>query len=87
MIIEASVSTSRTPYNQLAIGLAYISIDRKLYRDQFCIECGHPFIAISDKFISIHDGGIPIDFLRSENRVLEARCRHNYCKQYFRIAV
>lgn len=87
MIIEASVSSSRTPFNQLPIGLAYISIPRKLYRDQFCIECGHPFTSISDKFISIHDGGIPIEYLRSEDRVIEARCRYHYCKQFFRIAV
>lgn len=77
----------RTPHHQMPIALGYISIDRKLYRDQFCIECGHPFMSISDKYYSIHDGGIPIDMLRASERVLEARCKNHYCKQFFRIFV
>lgn len=77
----------RTPYHQLPIALTYRSIDRKLYRDQFCIECGHPFMAISDKFVAIQDGGVPIDMLRDTERVLEARCRFHSCKQFYRIEV
>lgn len=87
MDINIAVSTVRTPYNQLPIALTLKSIDRKLYRDQFCIECGHPFMAISDKYIAIHDGGVPIDMLREDDRVIEARCKHHYCKQYYRIEV
>lgn len=78
---------ARTPYNELPIALTYVSIDRKLYRDQFCIECGHAFMAISDKYISIQDGGIAIDMLREDERVIEARCRYHPCKQHYRISV
>ncbi len=77
----------RTPYNQMPITLAYKSIDRKLYRDQYCIECGHPFISISDKYITITDATTPIEMLRTDERVSEARCRYHYCKQYYRLAV
>lgn len=77
----------RTPYNQMPIFLALKSIDRKMYRNQYCLECGHPFMSISDKYVSIIDGGTPIDLLRENERVLEARCRYHYCKQYFRIEV
>lgn len=87
MDIAIAVSTSRVPYNQLPIALTLKSIDRKLYRDQFCIECGHPFMAISDKYVAIHDGGVPIDTLREGERVIEARCKYHYCKQYYRIEV
>lgn len=80
-------TTIRTPYHQMPIALTYRSIDRKMYRDQFCIECGHPFMSISDKYVSIHDGGVPIDKLREDERILEARCSYHYCKQYYRIEV
>lgn len=83
----SQLRTARTPYNELPIALTYVAIDRKTYRDQYCIECGHPFIAISDKYIAISDGGTPIDQLRDENRVLEARCKNHYCKQYYRVNV
>lgn len=86
MSIQVAI-TIRTPYNQMPIALTYKSIDRKMYRDQFCIECGHPFMSISDKYVAIHDGGVPIDLLREDQRVLEARCKNHYCKQYFRIEV
>lgn len=79
--------TIRTPYNQMPIALVYRSIDRKLYRDQYCIECGHPFMAISDKFFSVQDGGVAIDKLRRNDRVIEARCKSHYCKQFYRIWV
>jgi len=84
--MQISVSI-RTPYNQLPIALIYRATDRKLYRDQFCIECGHPFMSISDKFVAIHDGGVPIDLLRADQAVLEARCKNHYCKQYYRVEV
>lgn len=75
----------KTPANQIPITLGYTSIDTKLYRDQFCIECGHPFVAISDKFITVLDGDVEVQQLRREEKVVEARCRFHYCKQYFRI--
>lgn len=81
-------TTIRTPYHQLPIALVLKAIDRKLYRDQYCLECGHPFMSISDKFVSIHDGGVPIDQLRTESKgVIEARCKYHYCKQYYRVEV
>jgi hypothetical protein len=77
----------RTPYNTMPILLTYRSVDRKLYRDQYCIECGHPFMAISDKYVAISDGGVAIDMLRKNDRVLEARCSYHPCKQHFRVWV
>ncbi len=86
--MSISVTTTiRTPYNQMPFSLVLKSIDRKLYRDQYCIECGHPFMAISDKYVSMYDGNIPVDKLREGERIIEARCRHHYCKQYYRIEV
>lgn len=79
--------TIRTPYHQLPINLGYYSIDRKVYRDQFCIECGHPFMSISDKYMTITDGNTPVEYMRRNDRVLEARCKNHYCKQYFRVTV
>jgi len=80
-------SLIRTPYNTMPILLTYRSTDRKLYRDQYCIECGHPFMAISDKYVAISDGGVSIDMLRRNDRVLEARCKSHQCKQYYRVWV
>lgn len=71
------------PYNTLPITLVYRSIDRKVFRDQFCIECGHPFIAISDKYVTIIDSATPVQILRGHQRALGARCRHTDCKQHF----
>lgn len=82
-----SSSVIRTPYNQMPISLVLKSIDRKLYRDQYCLECGHPFMAISDKYVAMYDGGIPVDKLRESQKVIEARCKYHYCKQYFRVEV
>lgn len=79
--------STKIPYNQLPFLLTLKSIDRKVFRDQFCIECGHPFMAISDKYISLIDATTPIEMLRSDDRVIEARCRFHYCKQYYRIEV
>lgn len=78
-------SMIRTPFHTMPIALVYASIDRKVWRDQYCIECGHPFIAISDKYISIQDGGLAIDTLRSGDKVLEARCKDSRCKQRYRV--
>lgn len=80
-----SNSFIRTPYNQMPISLVYKSTDRKLYRDQYCIECGHPFMAISDKIIAIYDGANPIEYMRGDEKVSEARCKYHYCKQYYRL--
>lgn len=79
--------STRTPYNQLPISLVLKSIDRKLYRDLFCLECGHPFVAISDKVIQIYDANVPVDKLRENEKVVEARCRYHYCRQYYRLEV
>ena len=77
----------KTPYNQMPFTLVLKSIDRNLYRDQYCIECGHPFMAISDKFVTLYDGTTPVDKLRQNDRVLEHRCRFTHCEQYYRIIV
>ena len=77
----------RTPYHQMHINLVYRSIDRKVYRDQFCVECGQPFMAISDKFVMIQDATSPVETLRTGERVIESRCKRHTCKQYYRIWV
>lgn len=71
----------------MPIALVYVSVERKVYRDVFCCECGHPFMAISDKLFSIQDGGIPIDQVRGKSKVVEARCKNHNCKQYYRLWV
>ena len=80
-------TVARPPYHTMAISMVYRSIDRKVYRDQYCIECGHPFFAISDKVVTIYDGEIPVDKMREDEKVIEARCRHHDCKQYYRLEV
>jgi hypothetical protein len=80
-------SNVRTPYNQMPITMALKAIDRKVYRDMHCLECGRPFIAISDKFITIIDAAIPVQLMRGGERVIEARCSNHYCKQYYHVYV
>lgn len=80
-------ATFRTPLHVEPITLALKSIDRKVWRDQYCIECGSPFIAISDKFITIIDAAFPIQMMRGGERLLEARCKNHNCKQYYRVYV
>lgn len=75
----------RTPYNQLPISMVLKSIDRKVYRDQYCVECGHPFMSISDKYVQIYDTAIPIEKLRTAERVISARCNFHFCKQFYRV--
>jgi hypothetical protein len=77
----------RTPYHQMHISLVYRSIDRKLFRDQYCIECGHPFMAISDKYVAILDSTTPTETLRENERVIETRCKFHTCKQYYKVFV
>lgn len=86
-MIEVTISRSKIPYNELPITLTLRSINRKLYRDQYCSECGHPFISISDKFLTILDATTPIEMLRTGERVVEARCRHSTCRQFYRLEV
>lgn len=80
-------ATFRTPYNEVAITMALKAIDRKVWRDCYCIECGRPFIAISDKFITIIDAAFPIQMARGGERVIEARCSNHYCKQRYNVYV
>lgn len=77
----------RTPYHTMPITLAVKSIDRKAWRDQYCIECGKPFIAINDKFITIIDAAFPVQIARQREMVLEARCGSHYCKQRYNLYV
>jgi len=77
----------RTPYNTMPITVSLKSMDRKVYRDQYCWECGRAFVAISDKFISIIDAAFPVQMARGHERVIEARCGNHYCKQYYHMYV
>lgn len=85
MRVEISTSRTVTPYNKLPILLTIKSLNRKLFRDQYCIECGHPFMAVSDKVVAIADTGLPIEMMRGEQRIIEARCRHSNCQQHYRV--
>lgn len=76
----------KTPYNELPITIALRSIERKVYRDQYCIECGHPFMAISDKAVLVFDGISEVEKMRG-GKIIEARCKHSYCKQFYRLEV
>ena len=77
----------RTPYHQMPITMALKSIDRKVYRDIYCVECGHPFMAISDKFVTILDTNIKAEKLRSAEMIIETRCKYHSCKQYYNVYV
>ncbi len=77
----------RTPYYNMPVSWVLKSMDAKQLRDQYCGECGRPFMSISDKVVRVYDGNIPVDKLRLEERVIEARCKYHYCKQYYRIEV
>lgn len=87
MQLGISISTVRTPYNQMPITMVYKSIDRKIYRDQYCQECGHPYMAISDKVVTVFDSNIPVDMLREHDRLIETRCRFHTCKQRYNLLV
>lgn len=77
----------RTPHNQMPVTLSLTTIQNKMYRDIYCIECGRPFITMTDKFITIIDAAIPVKLMRGQERVIEARCSNHYCKQYFHMYV
>lgn len=77
----------RTPYHEIPITLSVKAIDRKVWRDQYCVECGKPFIAINDKFVSIIDAAFPVQLARGRELVIEARCGFHYCKQRYNIYI
>lgn len=90
LMIEKNMNintTIRTPYNTIPMTLVLKSVDRKVYRDIHCMECGKPFIAISDKFISIIDAAFPVQMARGGERVIEGRCSSHYCKQRYHVYV
>lgn len=78
---------TKIPYAELPITLVLKSTNRKVYRDLYCLECGHPFVAISDKIISLIDVVTPMELLQPNEMVVEARCRQRYCGQYYRFEV
>lgn len=78
---------NRTPYNQMPITLSLVSIPTKVYRDVYCIECGRPFITLTDKFMTIVDAAIQVNIMRGKERVVEARCSNHYCKQHYHMYV
>lgn len=76
----------RTPLHQMPITLVLKSLDQKVYRDIYCLECGHPLVAISDKVVLLLDASSPMESLTSE-KIIETRCRHSYCRQFYRFEV
>lgn len=77
--------TIRTPYYQMPITLAIQAMDRKVWRSQYCIECGRPFIDINDKFMMISDAAFPVQLARTSERIIEARCNSHACKQRYNL--
>lgn len=79
--------TVRTPYHTVPITMALKAIDRKIYRDIYCIECGRPFLSMSDKYVSIIDAAFPVQMARGGERVIGVRCSNHICKQYYHLYV
>ena len=77
----------RTPYHEVPMTLVLKSIDRKAYRDIYCMECGRPFLSISDKFVSIIDAAFPVQMARPKEMIIGPRCGNHYCKQRYNIYV
>ena len=78
----------RTPYNTLPITLVLTTITQKSYRRLHCLECGKPFLDITDKVATATEGAQPIEDLRPNALgFVEPHCRTHTCKQYYRIAL
>lgn len=75
----------RTPYHTLPITMALKSVDRKVYRDVHCIECGRPYLSMSDKYVSIIDAAVPVQMLRRNEMLLGVRCGNHTCKQRYQV--
>lgn len=74
------------PWNTMPITLAFKAMERKSFRDIHCLECGWPFVTVTDKVVSIIDGAGPINDIYPDNKtIIEVRCKN--CKQYFRLDV
>jgi hypothetical protein len=82
-----TASLSRVPYNTLPISIVYRSMDRKVEREQHCIECGMPVFSISDKVIAVYDGGITTELLRTEQRSVGVICKRHRCAQHYTLEV
>lgn len=82
-----AIEESRTPGYKIPISLVYRSIDRKYERDQFCIECGHPFMTITDKVVTVLDAIVPVKHLRNNQTSIGVRCKQHYCKQRYKLEI
>lgn len=83
----STLPVAETPYNTLPITLMMQSLEQKVYRHYFCIECGHPFMSVSDKAIMIVDDGAPVETLERGEDMHSAECRYSRCRQRYRLRV
>lgn len=79
---------ARTPYHTMPITLVLTTLTQKVYRRLFCMECGKPFLDITDKVASATEGVEPLDQMQpNEKGFIEPHCHNHLCKQYYRIAL
>lgn len=75
-----------TPYNQQPITVLIKAVKQKVFRQLHCLECGRPFLDITDKILSVSDSVTPIEQLNpDEVGIIEAHCSRHDCKQYYRM--
>lgn len=81
-------TVTRTPFNTMPITLVLTTLTQKAYRRLHCLECGRPFLDITDKVATATEGTQPVDQMKPDQKgFIEPHCHFHYCKQYYRIAL
>lgn len=76
----------RTPLHRQPITLAFKALQQKVYRHLHCMECGMPFLDITDKVLIASDAETPVEQLRpNELGVVTIHCPRHQCKQYYNL--
>lgn len=76
---------AKVPFNYLDISIVYRALDRKVEREQHCVECGATTHTISDKAVVIYEGNTTIEYLRTEQRQIGLTCKRKYCAQHYQL--
>lgn len=73
-----------TPYSAMPITIGLYATKQKVFREIHCIECGMPFLNITDKVITLMDFDTPIEDYRPDvvGRV-QMRCTRKNCAQRY----
>lgn len=78
--------TRATPYPLLPITLALVATKQKVYREVHCVECGLPFMSITDKIATIMDFNTPTDQLQPNVMgIINTSCTRRSCRQVYRL--